>query len=62
MPAEWVVKRYSELGGDAMSLGSDAHVSEHVGAGIHDGAQMLKRAGIEKLALFKRRVRTDEPL
>jgi histidinol-phosphatase (PHP family) len=62
MPAEWVVRRYAELGGDAMSLGSDAHASEDIGAEIHQGAEMLKRAGIGRLAVFKNRKRCDEVL
>lgn len=62
MPAEWVVRRYAELGGEAMSLGSDAHVPEHVGAGLAEGVAMLRRAGIERLAVFKDRRRRDELL
>lgn len=62
MPADWVVRRYAELGGKAMSLGSDAHFSEDVGAGIFEAANMLKREGIERLAVFKGRERADQPL
>lgn len=62
MPADWVVRRYAELGGDAMSLGSDAHVSEDIGAGTAQGADMLKRSGITRLAVFKNRKRCDEVL
>ena len=45
-----------------MSLGSDAHASEDIGAGIHEGAEMLKRVGIGSLAVFKNRKRCDERL
>lgn len=62
MPAEWVAERYAQLGGRAMSLGSDSHQSEDIGAGIPEGAAMLKRAGIQRLAVFKARTRHDEPL
>ncbi len=62
MPADWVVRRYAELGGEAMSLGSDAHESKHIGAGLEQGAAMLKRAGIGRLAVFKGRERADEVL
>jgi histidinol-phosphatase (PHP family) len=62
MPAEWVVQRYAELGGEAMSLGSDAHNSEDIGAGIAEAARMLRRCGIRRLAVFKNRERHDEPL
>jgi histidinol-phosphatase (PHP family) len=61
-PAEWVVARYAELGGRAMTLGSDAHRPEHVGMGVSEAEQMLKRQGIRHLALFRDRQRTDQPL
>lgn len=61
-PASWVVRRYAELGGEAMSVGSDAHVSEHVGAGIAEAVAMLKREGIRRLAVFKNRQRHDVAL
>lgn len=62
MPAAWVVKRYAELGGEAMSLGSDAHSAEHVGAGLTEGAAILKANGIKYLAVFKNRQLCPERL
>ena len=61
-PAAWVVRRYAELGGDAMSLGSDAHTPAEVGAGVREWAAVLEREGIRRLAVFKDRQRCDEPL
>jgi histidinol-phosphatase (PHP family) len=61
-PADWVVARYAELGGRAMALGSDAHRPEHVGLGISEAADMLRKHGIEWLAVFKGRQRHDERL
>lgn len=61
-PTDWVVQRYAELGGQAMSLGSDAHRTGDIGAGIVEGAGMLKRCGIGKLAVFKGRERSEEIL
>ena len=61
-PADWVVRRYAELGGEAMSLGSDSHVSECVGSGIAEAAAMLAEQGVKRLAVFKDRQRFDEPL
>ncbi len=58
-PAEWAVRRYAELGGEAMVLGSDAHRSEDVGAGLAAAAELLKRAGIRKQAVFQERRRRD---
>ena len=61
-PADWVVRRYAELGGHAMSLGSDAHKPEDVGAGLTEAADMLKAQGITHLAVFKGRQRHELPL
>lgn len=62
MPADWTVRRYAELGGEAMSLGSDAHSSEHIGSHFAEGAAMLREAGIRRLAVFKDRKRCDVDL
>ena len=59
MPAGWVVRRYAELGGEAMTLGSDAHSPDHVGAHLTEGAAMLRQEGIRRLAVFKGRRRED---
>jgi histidinol-phosphatase (PHP family) len=59
MPADWIVRRYAELGGEAMALGSDAHTPEHVGANLELGAAMLRRQGIRRLAVFIDRRRQD---
>jgi histidinol-phosphatase (PHP family) len=59
MPADWVVRRYARLGGEAMSLGTDAHGAKDVGHGIAEAAAMLKREGIQRLAVFKQRRRCD---
>lgn len=61
-PSDWVVRRYAELGGEAMSLGSDAHKPADVGAGVREWAAILKREGLQRLAIFKGRERCDEPL
>jgi histidinol-phosphatase (PHP family) len=62
MPADWIVRRYAELGGEAMSLGSDAHVADDVGAGLAEAAAILKREGIRRQAVFKDRRRCDVSL
>lgn len=62
MPADWMVRRYAELGGEAMTLGSDAHSPEHVGANFDAGAAILRRQGIRRLAVFIDRRRQDVDL
>ncbi|NLX13236.1 MAG: histidinol-phosphatase HisJ family protein [Phycisphaerales bacterium] len=55
MPADWVVRRYAELGGRSMSIGSDAHQSEYVGVGLVEGSSVMKAQGIHHQAVFKDR-------
>ncbi len=55
MPAEWVVRRYAELGGTCVLVNSDAHKAEHIGAGLPEAAAMAKRSGIRDLAVFRSR-------
>ncbi len=62
MPAAWAVELYAELGGRAMSLGSDAHQAEHVGAGLTEGVELLKAAGVTHQAVFADRQRHELPL
>ncbi len=55
MPNSEAAKRYAALGGNAMSLGSDAHRAEDVGAGFDRAVTMLHKAGLEHVAVFKAR-------
>lgn len=47
------VKMFRDLGGEFLSLGSDAHFSEHVGANISDGAKIAVEAGFDRICYFK---------
>ena len=62
MPARWTIERYVAAGGSVMSIGSDAHHSDHIGAGFEEAAVMLRRAGIEAEAVFTERERSFIPL
>lgn len=62
MPNSEAVKRYAALGGKAMSLGSDAHRAEDVGAGFDRAAAMLREAGLKHIAMFSERKRDIKPL
>lgn len=57
MPAEWVVRRYAELGGTMLALGSDAHRPDHIGAGLPEAAAILRRSGIARQTVFQARRR-----
>lgn len=57
MPGPDTVKRYAALGGTCMSLGSDAHRAEDIGADFGTALAMLRDAGINRLAVFENRRR-----
>ena len=50
-----VLKRYRELGGELITLGSDAHEPENVGKGLPQAAELLKETGFHYVTLFRRR-------
>ena len=53
MPGAEILSRYAELGGTAMSLASDAHLVESVGAGFDRAIAMLRDAGVSHMSIFK---------
>ncbi len=50
-----VLKRYRELGGERICLGSDAHRPDHIGLHFDFYAQMLRDAGFEYTVHFENR-------
>ena len=55
MPTENYVRRFKELGGEFLTLGSDAHFTEHVGAGIDNGYEIAENCGFEYVTYFRNR-------
>ena len=52
MPNLQIVKRYYELGGKLVTLGSDAHRWPDVGAGMEEGMKLIRQAGFTHFALY----------
>ena len=50
-----VVRLFKELGGEAITVGSDAHFKEDVGQGIAQGYELIKAAGFKYVATFSDR-------
>jgi histidinol-phosphatase (PHP family) len=48
--------------GRPVALSSDAHEPETVGFGYDAALELLRGAGVERVCVFNRRVRTEEPL
>lgn len=55
MPDYPVIRRYREMGGSLITLGSDAHRWADVGAGIEKGLELLRRAGFHHYTVFSGR-------
>lgn len=55
LPDLGFVKLYRELGGEIITLGSDAHCSADLGKGIAQGAEIARQAGFRYTAYFKAR-------
>ena len=55
MPDAPLVKRYYELGGRILTIGSDAHCADDLGKGIAEGIELAKACGFSEIAVFKGR-------
>ncbi len=56
MPEEWIVAIYKELGGERITLGSDAHIAKNASHAFADAVEMLKRQGFDKAYYYKNRI------
>lgn len=50
-----LVKRFKELGGKYVTIGSDAHNCENLGAGIEKGIDIAKVCGFKYYTIFEKR-------
>lgn len=48
-----ILKRYKELGGKIITIGSDSHTSDGIAAHFEDAYKMLKAVGFEHITTFK---------
>ena len=55
LPCLTVLKLFSQMGGGLVTIGTDAHIKEHVGKNLLDGAMLLKSAGFKYEAFFQDR-------
>lgn len=51
-----LLKRYKELGGEIVTVGSDAHQKEHIAYGFDKAEEFLKEAGFKYYATYKDRM------
>ena len=52
MPEKELLALYKKMGGERITLGSDAHIADGVGDGITEAAATLKELGFEYVTLF----------
>ncbi len=55
LPHPSVIRRYRELGGRMITIGSDAHKAQNVGAYIKDAVAVIAEAGFDEITLFTNR-------
>lgn len=53
MPGRDLLSLYRECGGEAVTLGSDAHTAEDVGKGIEEAASMLRELGFRSQTVVR---------
>ncbi|HJC48652.1 MAG TPA: histidinol-phosphatase HisJ family protein [Candidatus Lachnoclostridium pullistercoris] len=53
MPSREILKLYRELGGEIITIGSDSHKPEHLGAYIDEGQEILKSLGYRAFCTFE---------
>jgi histidinol-phosphatase (PHP family) len=52
MPDEYIIRRYHELGGKYITIGSDSHNALEVGAGVEEGMKLAKKCGFDKITFY----------
>ncbi len=55
MPGKMVIKRFHELGGKHVTIGSDAHRWADIGSGIEETLTNIKNAGFDDFTVFVNR-------
>lgn len=55
MPNEEILKLYKKMGGELITLGSDAHVAKNVDKGLKEGKELLKKCGFTKYYYYENR-------
>lgn len=62
MPPFWVVRRFKELGGHYVTVGSDSHCTQDVGKGIAEAICLIKEAGFQTLTYYVQHKPVELPI
>jgi histidinol-phosphatase (PHP family) len=55
LPNETLLRRYKELGGELITVGSDAHIPSDVGKDVDTACELLKEIGFRYITVYKNR-------
>lgn len=54
-PCTAVIRRYRDLGGEIITIGSDAHTPDNIGGSFEQAAHVLRECGFRYYTVFKKR-------
>ena len=54
MPSANILKLYRELGGKIITIGSDSHQPEHLGAYIEETKELLRNLGYQQFCTYEK--------
>lgn len=52
LPGLDIIRLYRQLGGEIITVGSDAHIARDVGQGVREAIELIKRAGFKYLTVY----------
>ena len=55
LPDEKWLRMYRDLGGEIITLGTDAHTPEFAGCAVRERQELLRRCGFTRFCTFERR-------
>ncbi|MCI8360789.1 MAG: histidinol-phosphatase HisJ family protein [Clostridiales bacterium] len=62
LPDLSLLRRFKEAGGEYITIGSDAHRADDIGAGVEEGMALAAVAGFKYVTLYQNRVPVQIPL
>lgn len=62
LPDLALLRRFKDAGGEYVTIGSDAHRADDVGAGVEEGMALAAVAGFKYITLYQNRVPVQIPL
>ena len=51
----WILETFRSFGGSRITIGSDAHFTRDVGAGVKETCALLRENGFDKVTIFRQR-------